>query len=191
MKKTRLKALLLPGFNGSAEQPMLLALAERLEAEGIDAIRRAPAPGRPSVDLASETTWLLNELKPLGSNVCVVGRSFGGRLALRAAHVHSMLCLGLLANIVLNALLSAPSPFQRFALPIMHHQREALRSSKACSMGRPCSGVSTMHWSAAPVARWNPMRAWTTRVSFSTSSAFAGNTSGRSRKVLSVIAPSR
>ena len=96
MKKTRLKALLLPGFNGSAEQPMLLALAERLEAEGIDAIRRAPAPGRPSVDLASETTWLLNELKPLGSNVCVVGRSFGGRLALRAAHVHSMLCLGLL-----------------------------------------------------------------------------------------------
>ncbi len=96
MKTKPFTAVLLPGFNGSADQPVLVSLAKALEAEGVRSERKAPPAGRPSPNLEAETRWLLDELKRVKGPVCVIGRSFGGRLALRASHLTELAGIALL-----------------------------------------------------------------------------------------------
>jgi predicted alpha/beta-hydrolase family hydrolase len=82
-------AVLAPGYGGSADQPILVALAQRLEDAGLVAKRIGFSRARPSGDFTPE----LDELRQardqlLASGVhrlALVGRSFGGRMCTRLA----------------------------------------------------------------------------------------------------------
>ncbi len=84
-RRRRPRALLLPGFGGSAAQPLLLRLERALAPVGVEALRLAPPRGRPSPGLEAEVAWLEAALARERGPRVVVGRSFGGRLALRVA----------------------------------------------------------------------------------------------------------
>lgn len=73
----------LPGFNGAARQPILLRVAGALGSE-IDARFPGLPGGRPSAGLEREVGHLRKAL-PKGRRVVLVGRSFGGRVAVRCA----------------------------------------------------------------------------------------------------------
>lgn len=79
-------AVLAPGYGGTAEQPILRALATGLEAEGIPAkaITFSTRGSRPSRDYATELGELRaarDALRAEGATaVALVGRSFGGRM---------------------------------------------------------------------------------------------------------------
>jgi len=76
------KAVLVPGFNGTATQPLLVRLKSALADVGIEARPVTLAGGRPKPDLAIE----IAQLKKLGKGCEVlVGRSFGGRVCARLA----------------------------------------------------------------------------------------------------------
>src|SRR5690242_791166 len=70
--------VLVPGFNGTARQPMLVRLAKLLEARGLTAKRIALPRGRPSPHLEVEAAALARH----GADA-YVGRSFGGRVCAR------------------------------------------------------------------------------------------------------------
>jgi pimeloyl-ACP methyl ester carboxylesterase len=76
----------LPGFNGAARQPILLRVAAALGSE-IDARFPGLPRGRPSAGLAREVAHVRAVL-PRVRRVVLVGRSFGGRVAVRCALQH-------------------------------------------------------------------------------------------------------
>lgn len=83
-------AVLAPGYGGSADQPILVALAGALEAQGIASSRIAFSTRRPSREYAVEISELRaarDALRAAGATaIALVGRSFGGRIcALLAA----------------------------------------------------------------------------------------------------------
>jgi predicted alpha/beta-hydrolase family hydrolase len=82
---SRATVVLLPGFNGRADQPVLVKLSKRLEALGFRCERRAPPRLKLTPDLGAYVQWLARELALLDGPLVLVGRSFGGRIALRTA----------------------------------------------------------------------------------------------------------
>lgn len=87
----RAGAVLAPGYGGSADQAILRAMAQRLEARGIVALRIGFSRARPADDFAPE----LDELRYAREMVldagvqklALVGRSFGGRICTRLAAI--------------------------------------------------------------------------------------------------------
>jgi predicted alpha/beta-hydrolase family hydrolase len=77
--------LLLPGFQGRADQPILVHLAKRLEPLGFRCLRRAPPRLKLTPGLETFGAWLDGEVSAVRGRLIVVGRSFGGRLAVRLA----------------------------------------------------------------------------------------------------------
>ncbi len=92
-----MKVVLLPGFNGAAEQPILVRLSARLEARGASCLRLAPPRLKLDAALSLYVAWLQEALRPLTGPLVLVGRSFGGRVALRVAEsprVRALVLLG-------------------------------------------------------------------------------------------------
>ncbi|MBL8910018.1 MAG: dienelactone hydrolase family protein [Archangium sp.] len=77
------RAVLLPGFNGSAEQAILLKLEKALGAD-FECTRLAPPRLKLTADLTAHVDWLEERVKDISAPI-LIGRSFGGRLALRLA----------------------------------------------------------------------------------------------------------
>lgn len=77
-------AVLVPGYGGTAEQPLLVRLATRLEADGIATSRITFSTRRPSRGYATEKQELRAARDLLvaraGAPVALIGRSFGGRM---------------------------------------------------------------------------------------------------------------
>jgi predicted alpha/beta-hydrolase family hydrolase len=80
-----MRVLLLPGFGGTPTQPLLVRLEAALATRGHRCLRAAPPRGRPSPGLEREVSWLEALLEQEAGPRVVVGRSFGGRVALRLA----------------------------------------------------------------------------------------------------------
>ncbi len=80
---SRADVVLLPGFGGAAEQPILVKFSTRLEALGFSCRRRAPKRGKLTPGLELETAWLSKVLAEVPGPHVVVGRSFGGRVCVR------------------------------------------------------------------------------------------------------------
>ncbi len=78
-----MRVVLVPGFNGTARQPMLVRLAGRLKKLGLEPKAVTLKRGRPSPGLAEEVAQL-DQLAGAGP-IALVGRSFGGRVAARLA----------------------------------------------------------------------------------------------------------
>ncbi|MDP1821778.1 MAG: dienelactone hydrolase family protein [Archangium sp.] len=93
--------VLLPGFQGRADQPILRRLEARLvggppraeslrspraESRGdLTCLRRAPPRLKLTPDLEAYVDWLEAEVSAVRGPLILVGRSFGGRLAIRLA----------------------------------------------------------------------------------------------------------
>ena len=77
-------AVLAPGYGGTAEQPLLRRLSDRLEAEGIATSRITFSTKRPSRGYVTEKDELRTARDAIaataGGPVALVGRSFGGRM---------------------------------------------------------------------------------------------------------------
>ena len=77
-------AVLVPGYGGTAEQPLLRKLAARLEADGLATSRITFSTKRPSRGYATEKAELRAARDALVARasgpVALVGRSFGGRM---------------------------------------------------------------------------------------------------------------
>jgi predicted alpha/beta-hydrolase family hydrolase len=84
-----MKVVLVPGFNGSAKQPMLVRLIERLEELGHEARAIELPRGRPSPGLKVEADALAQHEAD-----AYVGRSFGGRVCLRLERQRPVVLLG-------------------------------------------------------------------------------------------------
>lgn len=82
---SRATVVLLPGFGGRADQPILVKLSKRLEALGFACQRAAPPRGKVTPGLEREVAWLRDLLEGLAPPFVLVGRSFGGRIAVRLA----------------------------------------------------------------------------------------------------------
>ncbi|MFO0597714.1 MAG: alpha/beta family hydrolase [Myxococcaceae bacterium] len=78
-------AVLLPGFGGQADQPILKKLSALLAPLGVKCMRRAPPRMKLDPELGEYVGWLEKVVAKLDGPVVVVGRSFGGRLAVRLA----------------------------------------------------------------------------------------------------------
>lgn len=81
----RATVVLLPGFQGRADQPILTRLSSRLEPLGFTCLRRAPPRLKLTPGLEAYGDWLDGEVAGVRGRLIVVGRSFGGRLAVRLA----------------------------------------------------------------------------------------------------------
>ena len=77
-------AVLAPGYGGTADQPLLRKLADRLEADGIATSRITFSTKRPSRGYVTEKAELRKARDAIvakaGGPVALVGRSFGGRM---------------------------------------------------------------------------------------------------------------
>ncbi|MEP7004188.1 MAG: alpha/beta family hydrolase [Chloroflexota bacterium] len=77
-------AVLVPGYGGTAEQPLLKRLATRLEADGVMTSRITFSMKRPSRGYQSEKDELRAArdavVAKAGGPVALIGRSFGGRM---------------------------------------------------------------------------------------------------------------
>lgn len=82
---SRATVVLLPGFQGRADQPILTRLSSRLERLGFACLRRAPPRLKLTPGLEAYGAWLDGELASVRGPLVLVGRSFGGRLAARLA----------------------------------------------------------------------------------------------------------
>jgi predicted alpha/beta-hydrolase family hydrolase len=84
-------AVLAPGYGGSAEQAILRAMARRLEAQGIVALRIGFSRARPAGDFAPELQELRHAREAMLTSgvqrIAFVGRSFGGRMCTRLAAI--------------------------------------------------------------------------------------------------------
>lgn len=83
--KRRATVVLLPGFNGRADQPVLVKLSTRLETLGFSCVRLAPPRLKLTPGLEAHVAWLEAAVSSLEGRLVLVGRSFGGRLAVRLA----------------------------------------------------------------------------------------------------------
>jgi predicted alpha/beta-hydrolase family hydrolase len=81
--------VLAPGYGGSSEQPILVALAARLTAVGVVPHAISYSRARPSGDYRTEVDDVRrarDDLRAAGADrVALVGRSFGGRMCARLA----------------------------------------------------------------------------------------------------------
>jgi predicted alpha/beta-hydrolase family hydrolase len=82
---SRADVVLLPGFGGTAEQPLLVTLSARLEALGFSCRRLAPPRGKLTPGLEREVAWLEQALADAQGPHVLVGRSFGARVCARRA----------------------------------------------------------------------------------------------------------
>ena len=87
----KLGAVVAPGYGGTAEQPIVRAMAARLVAHGISARPTSYSRARPGGDLSSELDDVRRERDALLAEgfdwVALVGRSFGGRVCTRLAAI--------------------------------------------------------------------------------------------------------
>jgi predicted alpha/beta-hydrolase family hydrolase len=94
--------VLAPGYGGTAEQPIVRAMAQRLEAAGIQARAVSYSRARPGGDLAPElddARRARDELLQSGvDRVALVGRSFGGRVCTRLAALEPPVALVVLGH---------------------------------------------------------------------------------------------
>ena len=79
------RVLMLPGFGGRADQPILVQLERALSRVGLLAIRAALRPGRPSPGLEDEVMMAQAIAGADSTVVAYAGRSFGGRVLARLA----------------------------------------------------------------------------------------------------------
>jgi uncharacterized protein len=78
--------ILLPGYNGSPNQPLLLKVASAVSSESIVCSRVQP-PQRPlDENLSVQCLWLNEILNQSAGKVLLFGRSFGARIAARCAN---------------------------------------------------------------------------------------------------------
>lgn len=78
--------MLAPGYSGSAEQPILVAMARQLASVGIAARAISYARARPGGDLSPEIDQVCQARDALRADrIALVGRSFGGRVCTRLA----------------------------------------------------------------------------------------------------------
>lgn len=95
-------AVLAPGYGGSADQPILRAMATLLERRGIVALRIGFSRPRPTEDFAPELDELRAAREAMRKEhvqkVALVGRSFGGRMCARLAAVEPPDALVLLGH---------------------------------------------------------------------------------------------
>jgi predicted alpha/beta-hydrolase family hydrolase len=85
----RLGAVVAPGYGGSSEQPIVVAMVKRLEAIGITSKAISFSRAKPAGDFAPELADVRRArdelLKAGASKLAFVGRSFGGRVCTRLA----------------------------------------------------------------------------------------------------------
>jgi predicted alpha/beta-hydrolase family hydrolase len=97
-----LAAVLAPGYGGDSQQPIVQAMARRLEAHGVAAHPISYARKKPGGDLKPELDEVRDardELLAQGvKHVALVGRSFGGRVCTRLAAVEPPTALIVLAH---------------------------------------------------------------------------------------------
>lgn len=79
------RVLMLPGFGGGADQPVLVALERALRSRGLGATRAALTRGRPSPGLAREVEEARGWAEADPEISAYAGRSFGGRVLARLA----------------------------------------------------------------------------------------------------------
>ena len=79
------RVLMLPGFGGRADQPILLQLERALVRVGLSATRAALPPGRPSPGLEEEVAMARTIARADPTLAGYAGRSFGGRVLARLA----------------------------------------------------------------------------------------------------------
>ena len=78
--------MLAPGYGGSSEQPIIVAMAHMLEPLGIAPKAISYSRARPGGDLSPEITQVREARNGLhAKRVALVGRSFGGRVCTRLA----------------------------------------------------------------------------------------------------------
>jgi len=77
--------LMLPGFGGSADQPILRVLEAALDARGLSSVRASLTPGRASPGLESEVAQARAIVRSDPEIGAYAGRSFGGRVLARLA----------------------------------------------------------------------------------------------------------
>jgi predicted alpha/beta-hydrolase family hydrolase len=82
-------AVLAPGYGGTSDQPIVRAMAARLEAVGITAVAISYSRARPAGSFETELDDIRRARDALISGgadrVALVGRSFGGRMCARLA----------------------------------------------------------------------------------------------------------
>jgi predicted alpha/beta-hydrolase family hydrolase len=79
-------AVLVPGFGGTAKQPLLVRLQKAIAENGLSAAAVTLSKRRPQPSLAGEVEELRAFWRELtGGRGALVGRSFGGRVAVRVA----------------------------------------------------------------------------------------------------------
>lgn len=105
--------VLLPGFGGRADQPILTKLEQRLE--GVTCTRLAPPRLKLTPDLEAWVDWLEGAVPP--GKLALVGRSFGGRLAVRLAARRRLVKVALLGCPVRPP--KRPRPLDEAALAAM------------------------------------------------------------------------
>ena len=91
-----MRAILLPGYNGAANQPILIKLEQRLVALGITCARRELKKGRPSEGLMREMAQLQGFVTECPEETVLIGRSFGGRVCARYAAMNQVAAVVLL-----------------------------------------------------------------------------------------------
>jgi predicted alpha/beta-hydrolase family hydrolase len=79
------RILMLPGFGGRADQPILVQLEARLRKLGLDGVRASLSRGRPLAGLAREVEEARLLVRADPDIVAYAGRSFGGRVLARLA----------------------------------------------------------------------------------------------------------
>lgn len=95
-------AVVAPGYGGTAAQPIVRAMAARLEAHGIVALPISYSRARPGGELGAELDDVRRARDLLIAEgvapVALVGRSFGGRVSTRLAAVESPTALVVLGH---------------------------------------------------------------------------------------------
>ncbi len=84
LPKPAAKIVVLPGYHGTVQQPVLQHVIAALGEVGLVARGLELPRARPSEGLLEEVAWLRRALRGK-KDVVLVGRSFGGRVALRYA----------------------------------------------------------------------------------------------------------
>ncbi|RPH70101.1 MAG: hypothetical protein EHM78_12690 [Myxococcaceae bacterium] len=81
----RPSVLMLPGFGGGADQPVLVALENALRPHALLAVRASLPRGRPSPGLVEEVSTARTWVRADPDIAAYAGRSFGGRVLARLA----------------------------------------------------------------------------------------------------------
>jgi len=100
--RLKVGAVLAPGYGGSAEQPILRAMAAELTRVGVMPRRMAFSRSKPSGDFAPELDELRRVRDDLArsgaTRIVLVGRSFGGRICTRLAAIEPPAALVVLGH---------------------------------------------------------------------------------------------